>query len=86
MINSVLDYKKINNSQLQTNCVLLLDRLFIRNTIINFTINNYFFEGVRGDFDKLSNYCICFDFSYFDYSIEFYLSYDQLEYYIIKNN
>lgn len=82
MIISVLDYNKVNNSQLQIDCILLLDKLFISNRITNFVIKSYFFEGVRGKYYKLENYNICFDFVYFDYSIEFNLSYDQLEYYI----
>lgn len=84
MIISVLDYSKVNNSQLQIDCISLLNKLFINNSITNIAVKSYFFEGVRGKFDKLENYCICFDFTYFDYSIEFDLSYDQLEYYISK--
>lgn len=86
MIISVLDYNKVSNSQLQTDCILLLDELFINNSITDLVVKSYFFEGVRGKFDKLENYCICFDFIYFDYSIEFDLSYDQLEYYITKKD
>jgi hypothetical protein len=86
MIISVLDYNKVYNSQLQTDCISLLDELFINNSITNLVVKSYLFEGVRGKFDKLENYCICFDFTYFDYSIEFDLSYDQLEYYITKKD
>lgn len=82
MIISVLDYNKVDNSQLQIDCILLLNELFVNNNIINLVVKSYFFEGVRGKYDKLKNYCICFDFTYFEYSIEFDLSYDQLEYYI----
>ena len=86
MIISVLDFNKVSNSQLQIDCALLLDKLFMNNNITNLVVKNYLFEGVRGKYDKLENYCICFDFSYLDYSIEFNLSYDQLEYYISKKD
>ncbi|MFB9109795.1 hypothetical protein [Flavobacterium gyeonganense] len=86
MISSVLDSNKVSNSQLQIDCILLLNELFINDSITNLVVKSYFFEGVRGEFYKLENYCICFDFTYFDYSIEFDLSYDQLEYYITKKD
>lgn len=82
MILSVLNNDKNKNSQLQTNCIMQLDKLFIESEINDAIVESYFFEGVRGKYDKLENYCICFHFNYFNHSFEFELSYDQLEYYI----
>lgn len=85
MIISVLQSNQEYNSQLQINCINSLDKIFIQNQILNFKENSYFFVGVRGKYDGKTNYSICFEFNYFDYFIEFYIIYDQLEYYISKN-
>ncbi|MPT33651.1 MAG: hypothetical protein E2604_00840 [Flavobacterium sp.] len=86
MINSVLDYDHKSNSQLQIDCILSLDKTLKFENSTNVVVENYFFEGVRGKYATLKNYCICFNFDYFNYLIEFHLSYDQLEYYITKND
>jgi hypothetical protein len=86
MFNSVLDYNNNQNSQLQIDCVSFLNNIFLNIEIKNLIIKNYLFKGVRGKFDGLNNYSLSFDFNYFDYYFEFNLSFDQLEYYISKDD
>ncbi len=84
MISSVLNNNENQKSKLQLDCISFLIQTFISIEIKNLIIKNYFFKGVRGRFDGLNNYCISFDFIYFDYLFEFNLAFDQLEYYISK--
>jgi hypothetical protein len=85
MITTVLEKNKEYNSYLQTNTIRLLENIFSKVDIINFENNSYLFQGVRGRFEGIDNYSICFKFGYNGFIFEFDLAYDQLEYYISKN-
>lgn len=86
MIGSVLKYREEYNSDMQVICVLALEKIFIDNEIKCFKNESYLFKGVRGKFYCLDNYSMYFTFEYFSFFFEFYLIYDQLEYYISKEN
>ncbi|WP_306350834.1 hypothetical protein [Flavobacterium sp. '19STA2R22 D10 B1'] len=86
MINTVFNQEVGIKSKLQNDCVVLLYKIFIEERIYNLSVRSYKFLGVRGKYEGKINYSICFDFDYFEHSIEFNLSYDQLEFYITKND
>lgn len=86
MISSVLKYRKEYNSTLQVKCVKALENIFIENEIKFFKNKSYLFKGVRGKFEGADNYSIYFTFEYCGFFIEFDLAYDQLEFYILKEN
>ncbi len=85
MIKIALKENEADNSQLQVSCINELDGIFFHDKIQSFNEKNYFFNGVRGKYDGIKNYSICFEFDYCDFFFEFYLSYDQLEFYISKD-
>lgn len=86
MIDKVLNENIENNSDMQKNCISELKKIFQETEIKNFAVDNYFFIGVRGNYEGKRNYSLHFKFDYFDYLIEFFISYDQLEYYIELGN
>ncbi len=85
MISSALNSNINNNSKLQTTCIHKLETVFLQNEICEFKDNSYFFQGIRGNFEGMTNYSVNFQFKYFNWNFEFSLSYDQLEYYILRN-
>lgn len=83
---SILKGKKEDVSALQLNCLNKIHYIFIEEKLNNLIVDNYYFIGVRGNYEGKENYCLHFSFNYYSYYIEFYLCYDQLEYYISKEN
>ena len=86
MIKNILNNNKKITSNLQINCVNFLNEIFIENEIKEFHEKSFIFKGLRGKFQDLNNYSLNFEYNYFQYFFEFYLSYDQLEYFIVKQN
>lgn len=86
MISQVLKDNNENNSELQIKSVMYLEKIFDLSEIKNLEIKNYYFIGTRGKFNGIENYSLFFNFNYYKCFFEFYLSYDQLEYYILRNN
>jgi len=71
-------------SYLQKSCINKIADIFDCNLAGELRDESYYFTGVRGRFQDKENYCACFNFDYQNYNFQFYLSYDQLEYYILK--
>lgn len=64
-----------------------LDLLFQQNDISNVQIEHTIGIGERGDYENEENHLLKISLNYTDfYVFEFYLYYDQLEYYIYKNS
>lgn len=83
MIDLVLADNRQDVSEMQLNCLKRIYFLFEKD-IWNLIVDNYYFTGVRGKYDVKENYCLHFKFCYYEYDFEFYLCYDQLEFYITK--
>jgi hypothetical protein len=77
--------KNVNCIKIQILALDKLENLFYLENIKNIKNEDYFFIGNRGSFDGKENYTIKITLFYFNYNFEFYLSYDQLEYYITKD-
>ena len=86
MIAIILKGKREDVSILQLDCLKKIQDMFKEEKINNLIVDNYYFIGVRGDFVGKENYSIHFSFNYYEYGFEFYLCYDQLEFYISENN
>lgn len=84
-LEDVLSTNPESNSQLQINCIKKLQEILIEDYVENIIIDNQFHIGVRGDYEGKPNYMMYFRFTYMDYLFEFYLAYDQLEFYIAKD-
>ncbi|RTY85519.1 hypothetical protein [Flavobacterium sp. RSP15] len=63
-----------------------LDKLFQEHNISNIKIEYEIGTGERGNYEDEENHLLKINFDYIDlYTFEFYLYYDQLEFYILKN-
>jgi hypothetical protein len=63
----------------------LITSIFKKSEISNLKINYIEGKGVRGKYEDLENNQLELYFYYFNYNFEFFLSFDQLEYYIFKD-
>lgn len=81
IISDTVDIK-----ELQTLAMINLKKIFYEENIIDYYVEIEKFIGVRGIYTDKENVVISHVFSYYNFNIEIYLYYDQLEYYISKNN
>ena len=86
MFEKVLAYDTDSNSPLQIESVAILESIFQGKSIHNLVVDNYYFKGFSGTYDGKTNYTLHFTFEYKDFTFEFLLSYDQLEFYISNNS
>ncbi|MGB3344904.1 MAG: hypothetical protein WBA61_13435 [Aequorivita sp.] len=64
-----------------------INDIFISQFILNLHFNHEIGIGERGNYDGIENHLFSIKFDYIkNYHINFFLYYDQLEYYISKNN
>ncbi|MBT0552590.1 hypothetical protein [Riemerella anatipestifer] len=77
---------KVDVKELQTLAMINLKKVFYEENIIDYYTEIEKFIGVRGIYTDKENVVISHVFSYYNFNIEIYLYYDQLEYYISKNN
>lgn len=85
MLNSE-QYEKGTTLSIQRNTLIKLAEVFYESEITNLITDNFYFEGVGGTYFGKTIYCIHFMFEYNDFYFEFYLQYDQLEFYISKGD
>lgn len=85
IISAIEKYKELySNFQFET--INYIEKIFYVKEILQFKNKSYLFKGVRGKYDGLNNLALYFTFTYFDFDFEFIISYDQLEYYILREN
>ena len=85
MFDNILNENPNELISLQIECIKQLENVFINENIEEFKIANYFFLGVRGNYIDKENYCLHFKFDYKGFLFEFFIMYDQFEYYIEKD-
>ena len=85
MFDRILFKNPESVSEVQRDCIEQLNSIFVAARIENLLIKNYFFLGVRGSYLDKPNYCLNFKFNYCGFVFEFFIMYDQLEFYIIKD-
>jgi hypothetical protein len=84
-IMNIKEYSNYNLIDFQRKTVDKIESIFEISKINNLKINITTGVGVRGNYEGIENNQFEIFFTYFNYYIECYLSYDQLEYYIFKD-
>ena len=84
MVKEIIDG---NNDviEIQIDCLHRLELFFQSLGVKDLQVDNYYFSGVRGDYNEQIKYCLHFNFNSLSHNFEFYIDYDQLEFYISKN-
>lgn len=78
---------KVNVNYLQELVVKKIDGIFNSEYIFELNFNYEIGIGERGHFNEKENYLFSIKFNYMrNYCFEFYLFYDQLEYFIVKES
>jgi len=82
----ILDnYKLELSSPFQLETLRLLELQFLNKEILDLDISISHDLGVRGKYEGILNLMICVKFTFSNNDFEFYIHYDQLEYYILQN-
>ena len=84
MFDNILSENPSKLISLQIECIKQLEDIFINESVENFKFDNYSFLGVRGNYIDKENYCLHFKFDYRGFLFEFFIMYDQFEYYVEK--
>lgn len=72
--------------EVQVDCLVRLKLFFQDIEVQSLQVDNFYYTGVRGKYYEQTQYCLHFCFNSINYNFEFYLHYDQLEFYITKNH